>query len=171
MGAGKVLLIHFRKLQVLWDVTLEWWFPTFRNISDANFAKTGTVTAILYLGVSIYMRTFHTYWPSLVKFGLGDCQIIPRCSLIVSFMKIGRQKAELHAWACLKSCHFFNIFVTIRIKFCMGYVHKIFLVFNEFHANRRSEIYPLVRGLSKLLSVLPTCNVRFRLNSALEVST
>jgi hypothetical protein len=99
---GKVLLIHFMKLQVLWDVT-EWRFPTFRNISGV---KTGSVTAILYLGVSIYMRTFHMYWRSLVQFGLGDRQIIPMSSLIVSFMKIGTQKTELHEWVYLKSCHF-----------------------------------------------------------------
>jgi len=76
--------------------------------------------------VSIYIGTLHMYWPNLVKFGLGDCQIISLSSLIVSFMKIGRQKAELHAWVCLKSRHIFNVFVTIRIKFCIGDVHEIF---------------------------------------------
>ena len=123
LDTGKVLFIHFMKLQVLWDVTLEWWFPTLRNISGA---KTGSVTAILYIGVSICMRTFHMYWPSLVKFGLGDCQIMPLSSLIVSFMKICAQKAELHAWVYLKSCHVFKIFVTIRIKCCMGMFTKFF---------------------------------------------
>ena len=89
------------------------------------------------------------YWPSLVKFGLGDCQIIPLSSLIVSFMKTGTQKAEVHAWVYLKSCHNFYIFVTIRITFSYGRCSQNLLVFNEFYANMRGENYPLVRGVSK----------------------
>jgi hypothetical protein len=57
-----VPLINFVKSQVLCDVTLVSlceWFPTFRNTSGVNFVKMGSVTVILYLGVSISVRTFY----------------------------------------------------------------------------------------------------------------
>lgn len=134
---GKVLSINFMKLQVLWDVSLRRWNGDFIRFetSQARISwKLDSVTEILYLGVSISIRTFHIYWTSLVEFGIGDCQIILLSSLIVSFNKIGTQKNEVHAWVYMKSCHiyFFYIFVTIRITFPYGRCLQTFLEFNEF---------------------------------------